>query len=64
MLVLRNTLDITVEEGRLLCRCSPTVRTMVLKYGSKTAHFHLKMDHRVAPRHGTHLIEQPFAIIS
>ena len=37
--------------------------TIVLKNGSKTAHFHLKMDHRVAPRHGTRRIEHPFAII-
>ena len=26
---------------------------IVLKHGWKTAHFHLKMDHCVAPRHGT-----------
>ena len=39
------------------------VTTMVLKHGYKTAHFHLKMDRRVAPRRGTRLIEHPFAII-
>ena len=37
--------------------------TIVLKNGSKTAHFHLKMNHRVAPRHGTCLNEHPFAIL-
>ena len=36
---------------------------MVLKHGWKTAHFHLKMDHCVAPRCGTRLIEHPFAIL-
>ena len=36
---------------------------MVPKCGWKTAHFHLKMDHRVAPRRGTRLIEHPFAIL-
>ena len=50
-------------KDRLLCRFASTVRMMVLKYGSKTAPFYLKMDHRVAPRHGTCLIEHPFAII-
>ena len=39
------------------------VTAMVLKRGWKTAHFHLKMDHRVAPRRGTRLIEHPFAIL-
>ena len=47
----------------LLCRLASTVRMIVLKYGSKTARFHLKMDHRVAPRRGTRLIEHPFAIL-
>ena len=40
-----------------------TVRRIVLKHGSKRPHFHLKMDHRLEPRHGTSLIEHPFAII-
>ena len=44
-------------------RCSSTVKTIVVKQGSKTAQFRLKMDHRLAPRHGAHLIEHPFAII-
>ena len=39
------------------------VRTIVLKHGSITAHFYLKMDHRVAPWRGTRLIEHPFAIL-
>ena len=39
------------------------VTAIVLKYGWKTAHFYLKMDHRLAPRRGTRLIEHPFAII-
>ena len=33
------------------------------KTRSKTDRFDLKMDHRVAPRHGTCLIEHPFATI-
>ena len=37
---------------------------IVLKHGWKTAHFHLKMDHRVTPRRGTRRIEHPFAILS
>ena len=36
---------------------------MVLKCGSETASFHLKMDHCVAPQPGTRLIEHPFAIL-
>ena len=36
---------------------------IVLKHGWKTAHFNIKMDHRVAPRSGTRLIEHPFAIL-
>ena len=56
-------MDISVEETLLLFRCASTKRTIVLKNGSKTAHFHLQMDHRVAPRHGTCLNEHPFAIL-
>ena len=47
----------------LLWRCASTVSTIVLKNGSKTVHFHVKMDRRVAPRSGTRLIEHQFAII-
>ena len=36
---------------------------IVLKHGWKTAHSNVKMDHPVAPRSGTHLIEHPFAIL-
>ena len=39
------------------------VTTIVLKPGWKTAHFYLKMDHRVAPGRGTRLIEHLFAIL-
>ena len=63
VLVLCNAMEISVEETLLLFRCASTVRTIVLKHGSKTAHFHLKMDNRVAPRHGTCLNEHPFAIL-
>ena len=47
----------------MLCTCASTVKTIILKHGSKTACFHLKMDHPVAPRHGTRLIENPFTIL-
>ena len=63
VLVLHNALEITVEER-------PLALEMCLHgYGDcpetrpKTAHFHLKMDHRVAPRSGSRLIEHPFAIL-
>ena len=36
----------------------------ILENGSLTAHFQLKTNHSMAPRHGTRLIEHPFAIIS
>ena len=39
------------------------VQTIMFKNGSKTAQFHLKMDHGVAPLCGIRLIEHPFAII-
>ena len=63
VLVLCNAMEISVEETLLLFRCASTVRTIVVKNALKTAHFHLKMDHRVAPRHGTCHIEHPFNIL-
>ena len=64
VLVLRNALDITVEETPLaLEMCLHRYGECPEKHGSTTAHFHLKMDHCVAPRRGTHLIEHPFAIL-
>ena len=50
-------------KDRLLCIFASRVRMIVLKYGSKRARFHLNMDHRVAPPHGTCLIKHPFAIL-
>ena len=44
------------------CKCASTLGTIVLKHAFKTAHFHVETDHRVAPRHGTFLIEHTFAI--
>ena len=61
--MLRNALEITFEE-------KPLPLEMCLHgYGDgpetrlENAHFHLKMDHRMAPRSGTRLIEHPFAIL-
>ena len=40
------------------------VTAIVLKRGSKTPPFHLKMDHRVAPRRGTRFIEHTLGPLS
>ena len=51
------------KKDRLLCKCASTVKMIVLNQGSKTAHFHIKMDHRWETQHGTCLIEHQFALL-
>ena len=63
VLVLRNAWDLTVEERPLALEICLHGYDDCPETRLKTAHFHLKMDHRVAPRRGTRLIEQPFAIL-
>ena len=53
--------------ARTMAGAGPTevhYSTIVLKPGSKTACFHLKMDHRVVPRLRTRLNEHPSANLS
>ena len=56
-IALPNALEITVAERPLAWKRFSTVWTIILKHSSKTAHFHLKMNHREAPQHGARLIE-------
>ena len=58
-----NALEITLAERPLALKRACTVRTIILKHGSKTAHFHFKIGHREAPWHGTRLIPHPFAFL-
>ena len=52
-----------MEEDQVALEMVLHVRDDIVKNRSKTPHFHVKINHRIAPWRGRRLIEQPFAII-
>ena len=63
VLVLVNALDNTVKQSPLALQMFLHGHHNCLKHGSKTACLHLEVAHPVAPRHATHVINNPFAFL-